>query len=62
MTIMLIETAENKGIAKGRAKGKAEGKAERDIEIARNMKREGFDPAMIVKMTGLSLKEINRLK
>jgi len=61
-----IETAENKGKAKGRVEGRAEGivkgEAKKALEIAQNMKREGFDPAMIVKITGLSLKEINRLK
>jgi predicted transposase/invertase (TIGR01784 family) len=44
-----IETAEKKGEAKG-------------IELtARNMKKEGFDPAIIVKITGLSPDEIKRL-
>lgn len=51
-----------KGMAKGMEKGMAEGKAERNIEIALNMKNEGFDPATIAKMTGLSVEEIERLK
>jgi predicted transposase/invertase (TIGR01784 family) len=37
------------------------GKGERDIEIAKNMKKEGFDVAVISKMTGLSFGEIERL-
>ena len=40
---------------------RTEGKAERDIEIARNMKAEGFDTVIIAKMTGLSSSEIERL-
>ena len=54
----VLETAridgETKGLAKGLAKGRVEGRAERDIEIARNMKREGFDLSTIAKITGLS--------
>jgi len=45
-------------ILEGKTKGKAEGK----IEIARNMKQEGFDFAVIAKMTWLSLKEIERVE
>jgi predicted transposase/invertase (TIGR01784 family) len=45
-----LKTAEKKGRSKKAA------------EIARNMKNEGFDPAIIAKMTGLSLAEIKRLK
>jgi predicted transposase/invertase (TIGR01784 family) len=49
-----FETAKNDG--------KAEGRAERDIEIARGMRVEGFDPAIIAKITGLTLDEIKRLE
>ena len=59
---LAITTAEKKGKAKGRVEGRIKGRAERDLEIARNMKNEGFDPAMIAKMTGLSLEKIKRLK
>ena len=38
-----------------------EGEEKVKIEIARNMKKEGFDVSMIVKMTGLSPEEIERL-
>jgi len=38
-----------------------EGEEKIKIEIARNMKKEGFDVSMILKMTGLSQKEIKRL-
>ena len=49
------------GKAEGKVEGKVEGKAEEKKEIARNMKKDGFDMAVIVKMTGLSPKEIKRL-
>ena len=38
-----------------------EGKYEEKFGIARNMKNEGFDTAVIIKMTGLPLAEIERL-
>jgi predicted transposase/invertase (TIGR01784 family) len=41
----------------GEAKGKVEGRA----EVAANMKREGLNSALIAKMTGLSVSEIERL-
>jgi len=47
--------------AEGKAEGKAEGRAEGKIETARNMKQAGFDVAVIAKMTGLPLSEIERL-
>ena len=37
------------------------GRGEYNIEIACNMKNEGFDTAVISKMTGLSTVEIERL-
>jgi len=45
----------------GKEEGKAEGKAEGKIETARNMKQEGFDTAVIAKITGLPTAEIERL-
>jgi len=60
-----IETAENKGKTKGRAEGQAEGRvegrAEEKREIARNMKKDGVDPSVIAKYTGLTPKEVERL-
>ena len=60
-----IETAENKGIRKGiilgRAEGRAEGETQKAIDIARNMKKDGVDSAIIAKYTGLSPEEICRL-
>ena len=48
-------------IEEARDSGRDEGKSERNIEIARNMKNEGFDVGVISKMTGLSSAEIERL-
>ena len=52
-----ITTAEKKGMQTGINIGRAEER----IEIARNLKEEGLDPAFISKMTGLSSEEIERL-
>jgi predicted transposase/invertase (TIGR01784 family) len=57
----VMETAKFEGRAAGLAEGKRKGRAERDIEIARSMKGEGFDTAMITRMTGLTPEEIERL-
>ena len=48
-----LDTAEKKGEAKGRDA--------RSAEIARNMKKKGYDLADIAEMTGLSPEEIERL-
>ena len=56
--INVLETAR----IEGEATGEARGRAERDIEIARSMKKDGIDPAVIAKHTGLPLTEIKRLK
>ena len=50
----VVETAFIEGEAKGRAEGM--------LEIARNMKKKGFDTTTIAEMTGLSLKEIKELE
>ena len=42
----------------GKIEGKLEGRTERDMEIARNMKNDGFDAGIISRITGLSLTEI----
>jgi predicted transposase/invertase (TIGR01784 family) len=49
------------GLAEGEAKGKAEGKAEEKAAVALNMKREGLNSALIAKLTGLTVAEIERL-
>ncbi len=53
------------GIEEGRALGKAEGKAEgtkeKAIEIAKNLIKENVDINIIVKSTGLTKKDIQKL-
>ena len=53
--------AEEAGREKGRAEGIVEGEARKARETAIMMKKEGFDTAVIAKMTGLPLSEIERL-
>ena len=65
----ILTTAIDDGMARGKVEGRAEGKAEglvegetkKALEVARNMKHEGFDSCIIAKMTGLSPDEIERL-
>jgi predicted transposase/invertase (TIGR01784 family) len=45
----------------GRAEGRAEGLAEKQREIAKSMKVEGLNPALINKVTGLSKEEVMKL-
>ena len=47
--------------ASDREEARISGKSERNIEIAQSMKSEGFDVAVISKMTGLSSTEVDRL-
>ena len=53
------------GIAEGRkegiAEGEVKGRKEQAIEMARKLKEEGFDSAIIAKCSGLSLEEIEAL-
>ena len=53
-----IESAE----LRGKECGKAEGKAEGILETAKNMLKEKCNPALISKVTNLSISEINKLK
>lgn len=45
----------------GRAEGRAEGKAEEKIEVARNMKADRESVEKIIRYTGLSKEEIEKL-
>jgi len=45
----------------GFIKGEAKGRDEKTVEVAQNMKQEGLDWALIARITGLSLTEIERL-
>jgi len=49
------------GLVKGLEQGRAEGTKERSIEIARNLKNEGSEKALIAKVSGLTEKEIDSL-
>ena len=57
----VTETAEKKGEAKGRAEGRAEGRDERNLEIARDMKKDNMPLATIAKYTGLTEEDIKLL-
>jgi predicted transposase/invertase (TIGR01784 family) len=52
--INVLETAE--------AIGEARGEANKALEIARSMKKDGIDPSIIAKHTGLTLDEVKRLE
>ena len=60
-----LDRAINKGRAEGEAKGRAEGevkgRTEGKIEIAKKMKEEGLSIEIIMKTTGLSKEEIEKL-
>ena len=57
----VLNTAKTEGFIEGRAEGIAEGRAEGKLEIARNLKQMGMSPPEIVRVTGLSKKEIELL-
>ena len=49
------------GMAQGMAQGVARGKTQGKTEMARILKREGVDPGIIAKSSGLTLEEIHAL-
>ena len=49
------------GRSEGIAQGEASGRAEREIEMARAMKGENIDIKTIIKVSGLSAEEIEKL-
>ena len=49
------------GLDIGRKEGREEGEHNKALQIATDMKKEGMDMALIVKMTKLSLEEIEKL-
>ena len=53
--------AEYTGFSKGLEQGRKEGLALRNREIAKNMKSENIDIELIIKLTGLTKKEIEEL-
>lgn len=59
---MQISSSLHDGIRKGRAEGLAEGRVEERLEIAKEMKRQGFQPELIAQITKLSIDEIEAIK
>ena len=55
------EEGEEVGIIIGRALGKKDGEIKAKIETARNMLKDKIDKKSIIKYTGLSLKEVEKL-
>jgi len=53
-----VRVAEEKSLKKG----KLEGKKEKAIEMAKNAKKEGLSVELIIKLTGLTKKEIEKIK
>jgi predicted transposase/invertase (TIGR01784 family) len=58
----LIKQGIEQGLEKGIEQGLEKGKKERNSEIARNMLKENIDKEIIIKVTGLSLEEIKKIK
>ncbi len=56
-----MEKGRKEGLEEGRREGKKEGEHDKAIQIATDMKKEGLDIAIIVKMTKLSLEEVEKL-
>ena len=50
------------GKEEGIAIGKEEGKNERNLEIAKNMLAMNIDEATVIKLTGLTLEQLQQLK
>ena len=57
----MIAEAKEEGLEQGRTEGEASGRAEREIEMARAMKGENIDIKTIIKVSGLSAEEIEKL-
>ena len=65
-----VDTAKREGIAEGMEKGmkeglekgRAEGMNQRSLDIARNMLADGVDINQIMKYSGLTQKQIEKLK
>ena len=65
-----VDTAKREGIAEGMEKGmkeglekgRAEGMNQRSLDIARNMLADGVDINLIMKYSGLSQEQIDKLK
>ena len=60
-TMSCIEYATVKVREEGKAEGKAEGEFEAKVSIAKSMKAEGMDVALISRYTGLTVEQIEAL-
>lgn len=60
--VSILDKIEKEGIEKGIAQGRQEGRQEERRIIARTLLKEGAEIALVVKATGLSKKEIEKLK
>ena len=62
----VLETAKKEareeGKAEGKAEGKLEGKVEGKVEVAKSMKKEGLPTELIVKVTGLTKEQVEKIK
>lgn len=57
----LVSDAIRKGMQEGMEKGQIEGERRKQIEIAKNMKIKGIDNDTICELTGLTIKDIEKL-
>ncbi len=59
--ITMMNSERKEGIEEGIQKGIQKGMKETQLETAQKLKRDGFDPDLITKYTGLTLSEIAQL-
>ena len=57
----VVDTAKGEGLVEGMEKGIEKGMEKKSIEIARQMKTEGFSDEQIARLTGLTSNEIRDL-
>ena len=58
----ILQKREERGRREGRQEGRREGILEEKQEIAKNLMKEGTEIALIVKVTGLSKSQVEKLK
>ena len=57
-----VDTAKREGIAEGMEKGMKKGMNQKALDIARNMLADGVDINLIMKYSGLTQEQIEKLK
>lgn len=62
VTMSILQKREEIGRREGRQEGRREGILEEKQEIAKNLMKEGTEIALIVKVTGLSKSQVEKLK